>query len=163
MTLSRSYTRSTLLIDADQRAPALHEIFNVQNSGGLSDYLRGRDGTQAETVQLFPGLTLLPAGLATSDPMSGLTSRRMTQLMVDAAGSFDFVIVDTPPVTLVPDASVLAPLVDATVLVIAAGSTQHNAIERAIAAVGRERIIGTVLNRADAASVGAYGYGYPRT
>jgi len=160
VTLSRSYRRSTLLIDADQRGPAQHEVFNIRNTGGLSDYLRGRDGAQAETVQLFPGFTLLPAGLATTDPMSGLTSRRMTQLLADAAGSFDFVIVDTPPVTLVPDASVLAPLVDATVLVIAAGSTQYEAIERAVAAVGRDRIIGTVLNRADATSVGAYGYGY---
>jgi capsular exopolysaccharide synthesis family protein len=160
VTLARSYTRSTLLIDADQRDPSQHTIFNVENSGGLSDYLRGRRGTQTTTVQLLPGLTLLPAGPATSDPMGGLTSERMKQLISDAATSFDCVIVDTPPATLVPDASILAPIVDATVLVIAAGSTPYDAVERAVAAVGRERILGAVLNRADDASLGAYGYGY---
>lgn len=163
VTLSRSYRRHTLIIDADERAPSQHEIFRVENARGLSDWVRGRDETVATTVQLFPGLTLLTAGRPTTDPMAGLTSARMKELLKEASAAFDFVLVDAPPATLVPDAGILAPLVDTSVLVIRAGSTPHAAIEHGIASLGRERILGTVLNRADKTSTGSYGYGYPRT
>ena len=163
LTLSRSYQRETLLIDADQRAPSLHEIFHVDNTRGLSDCLSSPDGSRAATLQLFSGLTLMTAGRPTSDPMGGLTSARLQQLIAEAAAAFDFVIIDTPPVTLVPDASLMVALVDAAVLVIAAGSTQYETIERAVKTLGRDKILGTVLNRADRASAAYYGYGYPRT
>lgn len=160
VTLARSYQRKTLIIDADQRDPSQHKIFHVNNTRGLTEHMRSFDGTPASTVELLPGLTLLPAGRPTSDPMGGLTSNRLKQLFADAAESFDIVIVDTPPVTLVPDAGLLAPLVDAVVLVIAAGTTQYDAVSRAVTTLGRDRILGTVLNGADEASFGHYGYGY---
>jgi capsular exopolysaccharide synthesis family protein len=160
VTLSRSYLRRTLVIDADQRDPSQHQIFRVDNRVGLTDYLRSPGDDPAGTVELFQGLTLLPAGRPTHDPMGGLTSRRMKQLIADAAAAFDFVIVDTPPATLIPDASLLAPLVDAVVLVIAAGVTQFEAIDQAIATVGRNRILGTVLNKASDPLFGRAGYGY---
>lgn len=160
VTLARSYQRQTLVIDADQRDPSQNHIFGVNNSRGLTEYLRGFDDTPAATVELFPGLTLLPAGRPTNDPTGGLTSRRIKQLIADAADTFEFVLIDTPPVTLIPDSGLLAPLVDAVVLVIAAASTQHDVVERAVATLGRDRILGTVLNKADATSFGRYGYGY---
>jgi capsular exopolysaccharide synthesis family protein len=160
VTLAHSYRRETLVIDADQRDPTQHQVFNVGNRVGLSDYLSGAQEAPAVMMELLPGLALMPAGRPTSDPMGGLTSRRMRDLLTDAADSFDFVFVDSPPVTLVPDAGLLAPIVDAVVLVIGAASTQYDAIARAVAVVGRERILGTVLNRADPASFGRYGYGY---
>ena len=130
VTLARSYHRETLIVDADQRAPSQHEIFHVENTRGLSDWVRGSDDARAATVQLFPGLTLLTAGRPTSDPMAGLTSARMKDLLREASAAFDFVVVDAPPANLVPDAGILAPLVDTAVLVIKAGSTPHAAIER---------------------------------
>jgi protein-tyrosine kinase len=160
VTLARSYQRRTLIIDADQRDPSQHRIFNVDGGRGLAEHLRGLDDSPAVTIELFPGLTLLPAGRPTSDPMGGLTSRKMQQLLADAADSFDFVLVDTPPVTLIPDAGLLSPLVDAAVLVIGAATTQYDAVTRAVTMLGRDRILGTVLNRADEDSFGHYGYGY---
>lgn len=160
VTLSKSYRRQTLVIDADQRDPSQSRIFNVPGSRGLTEYLRAYDDSPAPTVELSPGLTLLPAGRPTSDPMGGLTSRRMQQLIADAAEAFDFVLIDTPPVTLIPDAGVLAPLADAVVLVIAAATTPYDAVERAVTTIGRDRILGTVLNKAEEASLGRYGYGY---
>lgn len=160
VTLSRSYQRQTLIVDADLRSPRLHDIFHVDNTRGLSEWLRATDSASAATVQLLPGLTLLPAGRPTGDPMAGLTSARMKALLADASAQFDFVIVDTPPATLVPDAGILVGLVDAAVLVIRANSTPHDQIERAVATLGRDRILGTVLNRTDKAAAGRYGYGY---
>jgi capsular exopolysaccharide synthesis family protein len=160
VTLSRSYQRQTLVIDADLRTPSQHRIFRVRNTRGVSDWLRDRGDDTASTVQLLPRLTLLTAGGATSDPMAGLTSDRMARLIADAAASFDFVIVDAPSVNDVPDAHILAGLTDATVLVIRAGMTPHAAIDRAVAALGRERILGAVLNDADRLAAGRLAHGY---
>jgi protein-tyrosine kinase len=160
VTLARSYQRNTLILDMDQRDPSQHHIFRADNSRGLGEALSAFEGTPVPVVQLFPGLSLLPAGRPTSDPMGRLTSQRMKRLLADAASTFDFVIVDSPPAAMIPDAGLVSPLVDAVVLVIAAGATQYDAIERAIASVGRDRILGTVLNRAEHDSLGRYGYGY---
>jgi len=161
-TLAQSYHRRTLIIDADQRAPRQHEIFNVANQRGLSEFFRGREDGVATTVRLHECLTLLPAGQASGDPMAGLTSDRLKELIAEAAAAFDFVIIDAPPATVVPDAGILAAMVDAVLLVIKAGSTLYPTIEQALAAVGRQRVLGTVLNYAEKAAVDRYPYGYGR-
>jgi len=163
VTLARSYDRGTLLIDADLRSPKQHGIFRVENTQGLSDWLQAGHDAPASAIQLMPSLALLTAGPPTMDPMAGLTSSRMKALIAEAKASFDFIVIDSPAATLVPDASVMVSLVDASVLVIRAGSTPHESVERAVAALGRERILGTVLNGADeTTSAGRYWYGHGR-
>lgn len=147
-TLSNSYRRNVLVIDADMRLSSMHEVFGVPNGPGLSDFLEARQRTVVAPVEVMPGLTLLTAGRATTDPVGGLTSARMRQLLREASKRFDWVIIDTPPVTLLPDANLLTAMVDGVVLVIAAGETQFPFLTRAVAALGRDRILGTVLNRA---------------
>ena len=160
VTLARSYERNTLLIDADMRAPMQHEIFRVDNTRGLSDWLHAGPDAAAATMQLMPSLTLFTAGRPTMDPMAGLTSSRMKALVAEAKEAFDFVVIDSPPATLVPDAGVLVSLVDTALLVIRAGSTPHAMVDQAVRALGRERILGTVLNGADkTTSAGQYWYG----
>ena len=112
-------------------------------------------------IRATSNLSLLLAGRPDSDPMSGLTSGRMRRLITEAAAHFDWVIIDTPPLVLLPDANLLAAMVDAAILVVGAGKTPYKLITRAIEAVGRSRILGVVLNRVDRACVpGGYGYGY---
>jgi len=163
VTLARSYQRDTLLIDADQRAPMLHRIFNVENTGGLSALVQTGAASADTAIRLMPSLTLVTAGQPSMDPMARLASPRMAALIAEAKEMFDFIILDTPPITQVPDAAVLAPLADTTVLVIKAGSTPHASIDQAVKTLGRERILGTVLNSADrSTSAGRYWYGYGR-
>jgi Mrp family chromosome partitioning ATPase len=70
------------------------------------------------------------------------------------------VIIDTPPVGLLTDANLLGAIVDAAVLVIAAGSTPFDLVQRAVDALGRERIFGVVLNRVSPQDAyGGYDYG----
>lgn len=158
-TLSNSYRLNVLVIDADLRLSSMHDVFGVPNGPGLSDFLEARQRTRVSPVEVVPGLTLLTAGRATNDPVGGLTSPRMRQLIAEASSRFDWVIIDTPPVTLLPDANLLTAMVDGVVLVIAAGETQYPYLTRAVAALGRDRILGTVLNRA---KTGTHlkGYGY---
>jgi Mrp family chromosome partitioning ATPase len=70
----------------------------------------------------------------------------MRTLLREAAPRYDWVLLDAPPVAHLPDAQLLGPLAQAVIFVIRAGSTPFPVIERAIDEVGRDRIIGTVLN-----------------
>ena len=81
--------------------------------------------------------------------MSALTSDRMRRLLAEAAASFDWVIIDTPPVGILTDANLLGSIVDAAVLVVRAGKTSAAEVQRAVQALGREKILGVVLNRAE--------------
>lgn len=158
LTLSESYKRRVLLIDADLRRPWVHELFRVPNVTGLNDGVRSDTDRKVPLIAVSEHLSVLTAGRPDPDPMSVLASDRMRRILTDAAKSFEWVIVDTPPVALLSDAHLLARLVDTVVLVVKAGSTQHPAMVRAIEAIGRDRILGVVLNCVQDTYHERYGY-----
>ena len=149
LTLSESYRRRVLLIDADLRRPSLNRLFQLPHGAGLSDNLKADQDMPLQLMTLSPSLSLLPGGNADADPMSGLTSGRMQQIIDRAAANFDWVIVDTPPVALLTDTHLLAAMVDSAVLVIDAGHTPFAAVQQAIESIGRDKIVGVVLNRVE--------------
>ena len=163
LTLAESYKRQVLLIDADLRRPTLHSIFRLDTTLGLGDGLLSTSESKMLVRQVSPRLAVLPAGRPSSDPMAGLTSDRMRRLIEEARQSFDWVILDTPPVMLLPDAHLLASMVEGAVMVVRANSTPFELIKRATDAIGRQRILGVVLNRAEpghsADHYQYYGYG----
>lgn len=149
LTFSESYQRNVLLIDGDLRKPGLHSIFGLDNSFGLSDGLAAVNERRLPVHQVSPLLSVLPAGRPNSDPMAGLTSERMRRILTESREGFDWVVIDTPPVGFLSDANLLSQMVDTAILVVKAGITPYDLVQRAIEAVGRERVIGAVLNRAD--------------
>ena len=159
LTLSESYKRDVLLIDADLRRPTLHELFNVPNDSGLGEGLKAESEQKLPIIRVSSKLSLLTAGRPDPDPMSGLTSRNMRRIVEEATARFDWVIIDTPPIGLLPDANLLAEMVDGTLLVVGAGQTPYTLVERAVEALGRERILGVVLNRVEEGhTFGGYKY-----
>jgi Mrp family chromosome partitioning ATPase len=91
--------------------------------------------------------------------MSLLVSPSMKQLIDTARETFDWVVVDTPPIAILPDANLLSAMIDTALLVVSAESTPYPMVQRAATAIGTTRILGVVLNRAaKAAMPGAYGY-----
>jgi capsular exopolysaccharide synthesis family protein len=152
LTLSESYGRRVLLIDADLRCPRLHEMFGIPNNAGLTDVLRV-ERLERTAIHVSPLLTVLPAGKPDPNPQAGLSSDRMRQLVDDFSQRFDWVILDTPPLALQSDAQLLARLTHAVVFVIRAKSTPFPVVERAVAEIGRDCIIGTVLNGVDEAAL----------
>ena len=83
----------------------------------------------------------------------------MKQLLDDATDAFDWVVVDTPPIAILPDANLLAAMIDTALLVVSAQSTPYPMVQRAAEAIGANRILGVVLNRAETAGLPAdYGY-----
>jgi succinoglycan biosynthesis transport protein ExoP len=79
--------------------------------------------------------------------MAALASARARRFIDEARETFDWVVIDTPPIGLLSDASLLAALADGTILVVKANSTPHDLVQRAVAALGPERVLGVVLNR----------------
>jgi protein-tyrosine kinase len=159
LTLSESYRRNVLLIDADLRRPWIHEIFQVPNASGLNDGLRDGSDRKIPLLHFTEHLSILTAGRPDPDPMSVLSGERMRRVIAEAGARFDWVIIDTPPVALLSDAHLLSALVDTILLVVESGQTPLPAIKTAVQAVGRERILGVVLNRADNALPSRlYGY-----
>jgi capsular exopolysaccharide synthesis family protein len=162
LTLSESYRRNVLLVDADLRRPSLHQLFGVDNVSGLTDALQAAVARKLSLVEVTDRLTLLPAGRPAHDPMSVLSSERIRQVIEEAGTKFEWVVIDTPPVGLLSDARLLASAVDTVVLVVQAGKTPLAAIKAASEAIGRERILGVVLNRAEKSMVqDSYAYYYP--
>ena len=159
LTLSRSYSRRVLLIDADLRHPVLHEIFGVRANGGLAhDLLSSGGGLQL--IDVADGVALLPAGPPSANPTAVIASEHMRAAFTEAAQRFDWVIVDSPPIALISDANLMARMVDGVILVVAAGSTPYDVVQKAIEDIGRERIIGTVLNRVQRDVLGSSDYYY---
>jgi capsular exopolysaccharide synthesis family protein len=158
LTLSESYRRKVLLIDADLRRPSLHQLFNVPGTGGLSAGLKAKEHVQVSLVQITDMLTLLPGGRSEANPVAGLVSSRMKRIIAEAVTRFDWVIVDTPPVGVLADGRVVSDLVDAAILVVRAGVTRFADVHAAVETIGRERIVGVVLNAADPRDIQGEGY-----
>ena len=159
LTLSGSYRKRVLLIDADLRRPTMHNVFSIDTSYGLGDGLDPSSEAKLVVRQISPTLAVLPAGRPMTDPMAALISDRMRRLIEEARDTFEWVILDTPPLVLLPDANLLASMVDGSVLVIKAASTSHQFTKRAVEAIGKSKLVGVVLNRA-AATSGGYYHGY---
>jgi capsular exopolysaccharide synthesis family protein len=117
---------TTLMIDADLRRPRLHTFFDINNSVGLTNYLTTELMLEDVILQTpVDNLYFMPSGILPADAAGILNSRRMSELIQDVKQRFDLVLVDSPPILGVSDASVLASEVDLTMLVV-----QHRKLPR---------------------------------
>jgi protein-tyrosine kinase len=145
LTLSEGYRRRVLLIDADLRRPTIHTLLGISSGQGLADLLTTVQ--PLPIVQVSPQLWVLTGGdNLEGDPPKTLTSERMHLLVQEARDAFDWVVIDTPPVGLVPDARLLAPVADGALLVAMAGQTEYDEIQRAAETFDPSVLIGIVLN-----------------
>ena len=159
LTLAASYQRRVLLIDADLRRPSLHEWLKVPRAPGLTEAISRQHSNTVPIVELMPGVSVLSAGSRTHDPVNALSSEPFRRLLLDAALAFDLVILDMPPVGALPDTTLVAAASDTTVFVVQAGLAEYTVVQRAVEAIGADRIIGVALNMVPPGEFGAY-YGY---
>lgn len=154
--------RRVVLLDADLRRPRLHHLFEVENQAGISgSLLASAEEGRGAVPSRVPNLSVLPAGPVVATPAELLQSTSF-QLMLDAlAERYEILVIDSPPLGLVADAAVLAPRVDATLLVARAGKTSRDHVARAtriLRDVGA-RPVGCVLDDVDSRPRG-YGGAY---
>ena len=152
---------TTLMIDADLRRPRLHTFFDISNSVGLSNYLTTNLMLEDVILQTpVDNLYFMPSGILPVDAAGILNSRRMSELIQDVKQRFDLVLVDSPPILGVSDASVLASEVDLTMLVVQHRKLPRNMLMRVKQAVENVggNVIGVVLNNVDVRSDSQYQY-----
>ena len=142
-----------LHVDADMRRPRVHEIFEFSQEPGLSNLLVG-DCKPSEAVRKvtgIPGLAVLPAGMIPPNPAELLGSKRFDEYFATLSEHFDYVIIDSPPVLAVADASILANTASGVVFVVGADQTSRHAARAAIDQLHavQAHVIGAVLNRVD--------------
>ncbi|MFZ0314381.1 MAG: polysaccharide biosynthesis tyrosine autokinase [Candidatus Korobacteraceae bacterium] len=153
-----------LLIEADMRRASISQVFGLEQPDvGLSTVL-GRNTPIEAAIQPIPGipnLSLLPAGPVPVNPAVLLGSSRMKDLLVNLKSRFDYVIIDTPPALSVTDSVLLSSLADAGLLVVRSGVTSKAALRRVCDVLAHvdARMMGVVLNAADAVESDRYYYG----
>jgi capsular exopolysaccharide synthesis family protein len=134
----------TALIDADLRRPQVADFFGITSPIGLTDVLSGGTTLGAALNLMDDGrLAVLTSGRIPGNPSELLDSEAMEDVLGTLAETFEYVIIDTPPVLPVTDALVLAPKVHGVVLVARIGKTTPARVEHAKAAI--ERVKGTIL------------------
>lgn len=152
---------TTLMIDADLRRPRLHTLFNINNSVGLTNFLTTELMLEDVILQTpVDNLYFMPSGILPADAAGILNSRRMSELIQDVKQRFDLVLVDSPPILGVSDASVLASEVDLTMIVVQHRKLPRNMLMRVKQAVENVggNVIGVVLNNVDLRSDSQYQY-----
>lgn len=152
---------TTLMIDADLRRPRLHTFFDINNSVGLTNYLTTELMLEDVILQTpVDNLYFMPSGILPADAAGILNSRRMSELIQDVKQRFDLVLVDSPPILGVSDASVLASEVDLTMMVVQHRKLPRNMLMRVKQAVENVggNVIGVVLNNVDVRSDSQYQY-----
>jgi capsular exopolysaccharide synthesis family protein len=141
-----------LLVDGDMRKPKVHVAFKESQTPGLSNVLvgnaRASEAVRKTTVQ---NLWLLLAGVAPPNPAELLGSQRFRDFLIALQEHFDWVIVDTPPVMAVTDASVVAHLSNGVVFVVGCEQTSKHTANAALEQLegAKAKFLGGVLNKVD--------------
>ena len=152
--IAQNVNEYVLLIDGDMRNPTVHRYFGLADDvPGLSTYLADGRRSLGELLQrtCIEKLTLLPGGVPPPNPAELLTSQRMSRLLGEVRSRYDdrYVIIDSPPPKMIAEANALARQVDGILLVVCYGKTSKKVIGELVDSLGKERIIGTVINRFD--------------
>jgi capsular exopolysaccharide synthesis family protein len=151
-----------IVVEAEMRRPSFGaELSNIPTKG-LADYLLG-EAELDEVVAHDPisGMHFIPAGRSTHLASELLGSKRLTDLLATLSSNYDFIVLDTPPVTVVADALHLGRSVDAAVLVVKWGATARHLVLDAAKKLraGKVPVIGTVMTGVDPARYRRYGRG----
>ncbi|MEJ2637618.1 MAG: polysaccharide biosynthesis tyrosine autokinase [Calditrichia bacterium] len=139
----------TVLVDADLRRPVVHSIFNLKKEVGLTNYLVGKTEIGDIVKPTFiENLSVITSGPLPPNPSELLGSDAMHQFIDELRGSYDAIIIDSPPVIAITDSAILSTLADGIVLVIKAHQTHREAIKRAKTLLdnAKANIFGCLLN-----------------
>lgn len=153
-----------LLIDADMRRGALHDVFGVPREPGLSQVLADQTSFDdvVQTVELpdlHTRMDFLPGGVHPPNPAELLGSTRLKELIEQCRTRYDSIIIDAPPLNLVTDASLIGSVSDGVLVVVRAGVTRGDAVDFAMDQLTAVHapLVGVILNDVDLKSEGYYG------
>jgi protein-tyrosine kinase len=149
ISLAHGVDQHCLLVDCDLRRPSLAKMFGMDNTGGLVDYLRDN----VEMARLIgktslPKLSLLASGKPPVNPAELLCSSRMQSLVDELSKRYEdrTIIIDTPPMLVAAETTVLARQVDTVLVVVRQDKSSKAQIQKLVDTIGAEKILGMVFN-----------------
>ncbi len=154
LNLATAYAQAgcnVLLIDADLRKPSVHQLLELSNIEGLTNYLATAETKSGDVTQscMIKNLNVITSGPIPPDPVELLSGSKMAELIKNANNAYDHIIIDGPPVLGLADSQVLGYLAEATIVTVEAGKTRKTALLDSLKRLerGNANMIGTILNR----------------
>ena len=149
-TFAREFKQTALLVDCDLKRQQIHERMGFTSEKGLVDYLI--DDAPISDLMVWPGvekLTVISGGNTVKDSSELLGSLGMKNLVMDMKNRYPdrYVFFDVPPLLTCADSLAFAPLVDYVLIVVQAGKTSLQDVNRALKLLPSEKILGLVMNR----------------
>lgn len=149
ITIAMELQSHALLMDCDLRNPSLSRWFGVDKAKGLSDYLLGNADLPDLIIKTgIEKLSLLTGGSSQENPVELIGSKKMESLVDELKSRYSdrHIILDSSPVLATTEPHVLYKMVDCILLVVRAGATPRGSVQQAIKFLGKEKIIGVILN-----------------
>jgi len=140
--------RRTLLVDGDLRRPGLHSLFGAENTWGLAQALAFSEEPRLLGVEGVPQLSLLLGGPIAANPLELLSDGRFEHRLNEWRHTFEYIILDTPPVSQYSDALAIATFAGRVLVVSRATATPHRDMKEMLSRLGstQAQILGAVLN-----------------
>ena len=153
-----------LLIDADMRRGTLHRAVGVRSEGGLSELISGQIDVE-DALRLVPGadnLSFISRGAVPPNPSELLMHPRFAEMLEQMRRRYDIIVVDTPPVLAVTDATVIGQYVGSCLMVVRWGLNQQREIALAKQRLEQNgvNVRGAIFNAVEKRGAGQYTYSY---
>jgi capsular exopolysaccharide synthesis family protein len=147
LAISLARRQRVLLIDGDLRQSGLQDLLNTHGLRGLTDWWQ-REGLASDFICRIEGLSLwcMPCGLSPEEPLDILQSQRLADVLNQLVDSFEWIVIDSPPLVPLVDAQNWAAHADATLLVVRQGRTPKKLLKKALDSVENLKLLGAVMN-----------------
>jgi capsular exopolysaccharide synthesis family protein len=163
ISIAQGIEEHVLLMDCDMRRSSIHTRFGFNDGvAGLSDYLASKKPLESLLKKtVVDKLTILPGGAMPQNPSELLSSQAMKELLKETKSRYSdrYIIVDSPPPQLTAETTALANYIDGIILVVKYGSTPKDLIKDLLEKLGREKVLGVVMNGYRVPTTERYGYG----
>ncbi len=162
VSIAQNINEHVLLMDCDVRRPTIHNIFGLGDTLGLTEYLNQNVSIAEALVKTeINKLTILPGGTPPQNPAELLSSKKMRELVAELTLRYEdrYVIIDSPPPQLTAETNAIARQVDGVIIVVKTGWTPRDLVSELIENIGKEKVLGVVMNWFDLRSSSYYGYG----
>jgi capsular exopolysaccharide synthesis family protein len=155
--------RRVLLIDCDLRNPSQHKVWQLPNEGGMLSLLQKKAEIADVARQVMPNLDVIVAGGVNRNPIALLDSSQMAAAIAYGSQNYDLVIIDTPPLTVAADATILGKLVDGLLFVVRPSRVNVFSLEssRDLLEQSNQKVLGMVFNGISPGDTYGYSYKYP--
>ena len=163
ISIAQGIEEHVLLMDCDMRRPSIHRRFGIGDRvPGLSNYLVTKQKLSSLLKKtIVDKLTILPGGPQPPNPSELLSSQTMKDLLKETKERYKdrYIVVDSPPPQLTAETTALANYIDGIIVVVKYGSTPKDRVTELIERIGRDKVIGVVMNSYRVPTTERYGFG----